>query len=162
LPTREDLAPARIASSGAKVRVSDLVLKRDIYYTVNLNGTDYGSRWDARVPKSPTELAKFLADPSAVSALGPLHWVDYPIRSDHYLMLGDNSPRSKDSRGWGDDDRAWDPEDRQKWEVPRKLLTGKAFVIYWPHGKPFGPDWRPVQDFRIPFRPYFERMTLIH
>jgi signal peptidase I len=162
LPTAEDLAPARIAARGAKVQVSDLVLKRDIYYTVNLRGTDYGSRWDARIPRSPTELARFLADPSVVTALGPLHWIDYPIRSDHYLMLGDNSPRSKDSRGWGDDDRAWDPEDRQKWEVPRKLLTGKAFVIYWPHGKPFGPDWRPVQDFRIPFRPYFERMTLIH
>ena len=55
-------------------------------------------------------------------------------------MLGDNSPRSKDSRGWGSDDSAWDPIDRKSWEVPRQLLTGKAFYVYWPHGVPFWPD----------------------
>ena len=38
LPTRDDLEPARIASLGAKVRVSDLVLKRDIYYTLDPSG----------------------------------------------------------------------------------------------------------------------------
>ena len=26
--------------------------------------------------------------------------------------------------------------------MPRSLLTGKAFYIYWPHGVPFGPDIR--------------------
>jgi signal peptidase I len=41
------------------------------------------------------------------------------------------------------------------------MLTGKAFCVYWPHGKPFGPDIRVNQDFRLPFRPYFERMGLI-
>jgi signal peptidase I len=161
-PTIEDLAPARVAGSGAKVSVSGLVLKRDIYYTVNPQQTDYGSSWDQRVPKTPVELAKLLADPEAVAALGPLPWVDYRIREDNFLMLGDNSPRSKDSRGWRDADRAWDPEERQPWEVPRKLITGKAFCVYWPHGKPFGLDIRVMHDFRVPFRPYFERMKLIH
>jgi signal peptidase I len=161
-PTVDDLSPARVAGSGAKVSVSGLVLKRDIYYTVNPQQTDYGSSWDPRVPKTPVELAKLLADPEAVAALGPLPWVDYPIHADRFVMLGDNSPRSKDSRGWRDADRAWDPEERQPWEVPRKLITGKAFCVYWPHGKPFGPDIRLTHDFRIPFRPYFERMKLIH
>ena len=85
------------------------------------------------------------------------------------MMLGDNSPMSKDSRGWGIADRAnsddpdygWDPSGRNSWEVPRALLTGKAFFVYWPHGKPFGPDIRLSRDFRIPFRPYFERMKWI-
>ena len=30
--------------------------------------------------------------------------------------------------------------DRKPWEVPRPLLTGKAFYVYWPHGVPFWPD----------------------
>ena len=137
-------------------------MKRDIYYTVNPQQTDYGRREFGAVPRTPVDLAKLLADPEAVAALGPLTWVDYPIRDDNFLMLGDNSPRSKDSRGWRDADRAWDPEDRQAWEVPRKLITGKAFCVYWPHGKPFWPNYPVTTDFRLPFRPYFERMKLIH
>ncbi len=79
-------------------------------------------------------------------------------------MLGDNSPRSKDSRGWSDDRlRAWDKTTgREAWEVPRANLTGKAFYVYWPHGVPFGPEsLRVGRDFRLPFRPYFERMKWI-
>ncbi len=30
--------------------------------------------------------------------------------------------------------------DRKSWEVPRQLLTGKAFYVYWPHGVPLWPD----------------------
>ena len=76
-------------------------------------------------------------------------------------MLGDNSPRSKDSRGWDSSDLAWDSSNRKPWEVPRNLLTGKAFYVYWPHGVPFGPDIRWGRDTRLLFRPYFERMKWI-
>jgi hypothetical protein len=76
-------------------------------------------------------------------------------------MMGDNSPRSKDSRGWDSSDRAWDVFDRKSWEVPRSLVTGKAFFVYWPHGVPFGPNLTGNRDFRIPFRPYLERMRWI-
>ena len=57
-----------------------------------------------------------------------------------YFMLGDNSPCSKDSRGWGRMIPTWDESDRKPWEVPRQLLTGKAFYVYWPHGVPIWPD----------------------
>jgi signal peptidase I len=85
------------------------------------------------------------------------------------MMMGDNSPRSKDSRGWDNKDRldpdypdqGWDSSHRESWEVPRALITGKAFFVYWPHGKPFGPDIRLNPDFRLPFRPYVERMKWI-
>ena len=96
-----------------------------------------------------------------MAALGPLRWLDYVIHDDHFMMLGDNSPRSSDSRAWRQTDAEWDDSGRQSWEVPRKLLTGKAFLVYWPHGKPFGPDLAITRDFRVPFRPYFERMKWI-
>jgi len=161
-PTAEDLAPARVASRGGKVRLSGLVLKRDIYYTLTPGGIDYGNVWDPRMPRSPSALFALLADPEKVAALGPLGWADYPIGEDRFLMLGDNSPRSKDSRGWSQLDQSWDDSGREKWEVPRAMLTGKAFCIYWPHGKPFWPNYALGPDFRVPFRPYFERMKLIH
>ena len=161
-PTAEDLEPARIASRGAPVRVSGLVLKRDIYYTQNPGSIDYGSQWDTRLPRTPVELFDLLADPNRVAAMGPLGWSDYSLGEDRFLMLGDNSPRSKDSRGWSNGDISWDTTDRQKHEVPRSMLTGKAFCIYWPHGKPFWPDLAISADFRFPFRPYFERMGWIH
>jgi signal peptidase I len=85
------------------------------------------------------------------------------------MMMGDNSPCSKDGRGWEQKDQlnpnypeiGWDPNQREYWEVPESLLIGKAFYVYWPHGKPFGPDWQISRDFRVPFRPYFERMKWI-
>ena len=32
---------------------------------------------------------------------------------DRFLMMGDNSPRSKDSRGWDSSDPAWDTAEPQ-------------------------------------------------
>lgn len=40
------------------------------------------------------------------------------IPEDQYLMLGDNRDRSADSRYWG--------------LLPRKMIEGKAWVVYWP------------------------------
>lgn len=40
------------------------------------------------------------------------------VPNDHYFVLGDNSPVSRDSRYWG--------------FVPRENLIGKAFLTYWP------------------------------
>lgn len=172
VPTEADLSPVGIASRGASVAVSDLVLKRDIYYTQKPGPSDYGEVWDGHYPRNPVELFNFLSDPSRFALLGGLRPSEYAIGPDRFLMMGDNSPRSRDSRGWNNRDRlnpddpdspdsGWDRSDRESWEVPRALLTGKAFFVYWPHGKPFGPDIRLNHDFRIPFRPYVERMRWI-
>jgi signal peptidase I len=145
--------------------VSDLVVKRDIYYTLTPGRIDYGNAWDSRLPRTPTDLADMLADPIRVAALGQLPWKDYPMGKDRFLMLGDNSPRSKDGRGWdttdryvagdpesGLPDRGWDASGRESWEVPRNMLTGKAFCTYiipevlgWPKGKPLGLNFKRVK-----------------
>jgi signal peptidase I len=161
IPTEADLAPAAISARNAEVVASDLVLKRDIYYTQYPGRVDYGLVWDQNYPRSPADLFDFLSDSSRFSALANVRSSEYEIGPDRFFMMGDNSPRSKDSRGWGSDDAAWDPSERKPWEVPRQLVTGKAFYVYWPHGVPFGPDVRINHDTRILFRPYFERMNWI-
>jgi signal peptidase I len=169
-PTTRDLEPVGIAIKGARAVVSDLVLKRDIYYTQDPRDPDYkipgvnesvdrdASNEYARIVK----MFDFLGDPERYAILKDLSPRDaYVIRPDHFMMMGDNSPRSSDSRAWQSLDNVWRAEDRSSWEVPRSLLIGKAFFVYWPHGKPFGPDIRLSRDIRLPFRPYFERMKWI-
>lgn len=162
IPTAADLAPAGVAVRNASVTVSDLVLKRDIYYTQYPGQSDYGPVFENRGPRTPVELFDFLADPAQFPSLARVGSESYTLGEDRFLMLGDNSPCSKDSRGWDRADREWDTvSNRESWEVPRSLLTGKAFYIYWPHGVPFGPDIRWNRDTRLPFRPYVERMKWI-
>jgi signal peptidase I len=161
IPTAADLAPAAIAARNASIEASDLVLKRDIYYTQTPGRVDYGIVWEDRFPKSPKELFDFLSDPSRFGGLASVRSHEYPIGPDRFFMMGDNSPCSKDSRGWGRLDSEWDESDRKSWEVPRALVTGKAFYVYWPHGVPIWPNIGLSHDFRIPFRPYFERMRWI-
>lgn len=48
----------------------------------------------------------------------------YTVRPEHYLVMGDNTLNSWDSRSWGD--------------FPRENVIGKSFFVYWPisnHGE---------------------------
>jgi signal peptidase I len=169
IPNKKDLDPVGVAFKGAKASVSDLVLKRDIYYTQTPAESDYripgtGDSMDREADGeygAVTRMFDFLGDPARFSALANLGSHEYVINPDRFMMMGDNSPKSSDSRAWSTKDAAWRSEDRSTWEVPRSLLIGKAFFVYWPHGKPFGPDIRLNRDIRIPFRPNFERMKWI-
>ena len=102
------------------------------------------------------------------------------LGEDEYFVLGDNSPRSKDSRLWtphrpGPEwlDGGWAENAHS---VPREALVGKAFFVYWPHAKPFLNDGLgfPITyhkdqqgrqtdypSFRFPFYPDFSRMERI-
>lgn len=42
----------------------------------------------------------------------------YTVPSGNYFVMGDNRPHSSDSRAWG--------------PITKKVITGKAWVIYWP------------------------------
>src|SRR5262249_32750516 len=62
IPTGADLAPAAIAIRDATAEASDLVLRRDIYYTQSPGRLDYGNVWEDRYPRTETELFDFLSD----------------------------------------------------------------------------------------------------
>ena len=99
------------------MRVSHLRVLRDIYYnadsSIDLAGHDFSYRpGDARPGQE--------LPPSQET-----QYVDFPLGSDQFFVLGDNSAMSKDGRLWGIDHKDY-------W-VPRKLLIGKALLIYWPH-----------------------------
>ena len=69
IPTAADLAPAAVAARNASVVASDLVLKRDIYYTQTPGRVDYGIVWEDRFPRTPKELFDFLSDPTRFPGL---------------------------------------------------------------------------------------------
>ncbi len=65
----------------------------------------------------------FGTHPGKPAVLGP----------DHFLMLGDNSPFSSDSRLWGSPHALVAAQiDDAPFLVNRKLLLGKAWVVYFP------------------------------
>lgn len=77
---------------------------------------------------------------------GGLNEEVHDLGPDQFFMLGDNSPGSLDSRYWK--------------TVDRKLLTGKALYIYWPHSfdRVNLPGGRSMP---FPFFPNFSRMGFV-
>lgn len=96
-PLDDDLAadavtePFAIGSPGPPLEVSDLVVLRDVYYSDLPDGR-----------------------------LRP-HPACYHLDADQWLVLGDNSPLSHDSRAW-----------QSGPALPRKLLLGKPLVVHYP------------------------------
>jgi signal peptidase I len=167
-PTAADLEPARLACEAGELEVTDLVLKRDIYYTLHPSYPDH-ARLEELARMDPRAFFDLLADPGRFAALGSAPARDYLLGDGRYLMLGDNSPWSRDGRAWGRNDQVdpgnpnqgWDDTGRESWEVPESLIIGKAFCVYWPHLKPVWPMVRLGPDYRLPARPYLERMRWI-
>jgi hypothetical protein len=114
--------PATIEwTSSANARLSHLTLDRDLHYQP--------ARFEARssvgiVPAGPA----YATHPDAPIVLGP----------DQFFTLGDNSPQSQDGRLWPTPD-PWvgalmDTRgmSEQRGVVPRDLLLGRAFFVYFP------------------------------
>lgn len=143
VPTAEDLAPARVGSRGAALQVSDLRVRRDVYYT------------DPQADGGPVPLGvrDFFSDPRHWGEFEHLIGVAYVLGDDEYLMLGDNSPQSKDSRLW----MHRGADGRQEYYVKRDLMIGKALLIYWPHSL----DHLPKTDIWFPLFPNFGRMGFV-
>ena len=171
-PTSTDLTPVALAARGVSLQVSDLLIERDIYYRADFPMGDPRFHGNKRFER---DLTRYLHDPESWAEVylqnaDRLDILDIEVGEDHYLALGDNSPRSRDSRLWEEGMRS----------VPRKYLVGKAFWIYWPHGVPFLNGGRgfpvrshyehangklsPADDYpryTLPFYPQVTRMRRI-
>ena len=138
-----DAEPVGIGSQGVAIKVNRLRVLRDVYYTATDRSTnndylgysgDYSTSRIREVLENPASWASHelfqLRQPKQFPAL----------EEGQFLPMGDNSPSSSDGRYW-----------TEQHYVDRKLLTGKALFIYWPH------SWNaPVQ-----FAPNFGRMRFI-
>jgi len=107
--------PASIGVRGASVAIHKLKLFRDTYYTIG--GAKQGMPHEADIhnfdPLDPDRGHwEELRDPPFVTLY---------VQPDHFLCLGDNSPESSDGRSWG--------------AVPRRLLLGRALLVYYPFSR---------------------------
>jgi signal peptidase I len=181
-PQNEDLTPVGIALSNTSATVSDLLIERDIYYRASQIDNDEFDRFSGGGDEEhpwPSDLRRALNDPAKWYEVYDARdrEAQFTLDEDEYLMLGDNSPRSQDSRVWPNSRGA-----KHRHAVPRSALVGRAFYIYWPHGIPFlnggqgypSPLWgyhneatpngvqkSNYQDMRVPFYPNFGRMHRI-
>jgi signal peptidase I len=111
-PTVNDLQPASIGvRGGASVRIKNVKLWRDTYYTVAPDGQP--NRADVSL-----DSFRSWSDPEVWGPLRNLPAKTLYVQPGHYLCMGDNSPESSDGRTWG--------------LVPARLLLGRALVVYWP------------------------------
>jgi signal peptidase I len=108
-PMANDLRPAGIGVRGATLGVRHLSLWRDVYYTRRPGERDH------------TMEVSDWSDPDQWRPLRDIVPATYYVRPGHYFCLGDNSPKSSDSRAWG--------------LVPERLMLGRALVIYYPLGR---------------------------
>lgn len=166
-PQPEDLEPARIGSRQAAVRVSHIKLFRDIYYIAQRgpnnqpmcdydpSASDFPSFYNSEDLEE--RLAEFFSNPSHWGVFKERRQVDFPLKQDQYLALGDNSAQSMDSRLW----ELRGPQ----YYVDRDLLIGKALFIYWPHSWNAIPGTRAWPMFPngiwFPYFPNFARMGAV-
>jgi hypothetical protein len=169
-PTPADLEPVGIAATGgAAVRVSHLKIFRDLYYIAvkvapgvrGMSGSgvtmcdlpaDIVSRLvDSDVLDADSQLRHFFSDPNGWSVFEQRRTVEFRLGADQFMMCGDNSAASKDSRIWSED------SDAIPFYVSRELLVGKALFVYWPH------SWDKVPGLGLwfPFFPNFARMGFV-
>ncbi len=111
-PTREnDLdEPVSIGVKGGTVQVRKLKVFRDTYYTAN----------DSRPSDSDVPGVDFW-NPHTWDNLKRLPVLTMYVQPEHYLCMGDNSPESSDGRSWG--------------TVPKRLLLGRAVLVYYPFSR---------------------------
>ena len=152
-PTEADLIPAGVAAKNLFIRVSHCKIQRDIYYRSEyLHPEDQYlavpsmASFSEYTGGNKSNLRSLLSDPREWWEEYRSHLLlndedidpsilEFNLGPDEYFVLGDNSPRSRDSRLWPNQRHA-----KHRHAVPREALVGKAFFIYWPHGIPFLND----------------------
>lgn len=136
-PQPADLKPAAFSAQGVAAIVSRLMIERDIYYRAESVSNDAGMFASLQHEvDDAVRLREALDDPQEwgnlyeqYSSTAEFH----ELGPAEFFVMGDNSPRSQDSRLWPNQVR----HAPNRHAVSRQALIGKAFFIYWPHGVPF-------------------------
>jgi len=85
-------------------------------------------------------------------------FLEFPLGPDQFFVLGDNSSASKDGRAWG-------TLDEPLHHVDRRLLVGRALVVFWPHAVPTSWNVKAAErcgwELRLPCLPNFARMRFV-
>ncbi len=115
---------------------------------------------DRDIVYASTNLAATLHRGTLVKSNGQVDGTPVDILPRQYFCLGDNSPLSHDGRYWDDIDRRiretmlTDPE-HALGVVPQKLMTGRAFFVYFPapysvgrNGPAFVPNFGDMRFIR--------------
>jgi signal peptidase I len=211
LPTDLDLAPIGIAATGMKATVSGLVIRRDIYYRNDVlnfeqqdgispdpasyeyrnqyrNGsitvTEVDSSRYSRLATNLRSPQNYASDYATLIEEQETRYgkrLEFELAGDEYLMFGDNSPASKDSRLFDYHSRPLRGVHSHRYAVKEQDLIGEALCIFWPHGIPFLNDGkgfslishkkfegngRVSQEkdyplYSVPFYPNISRMKVI-
>ncbi|MDZ4848374.1 MAG: signal peptidase I [Pirellulaceae bacterium] len=170
-----DAAPAGLGISGVAAKVSRARVWRDIYYIADryaadrfvereledvnldtylgqsmtdeaLNGyreTNYPGYPDSKITNAVALARDVLFSSPSLWSSSPLfansNSVEFTLGDDQFFPMGDNSAASSDARAWTNH------------YIPRRLLIGRAVVVFWPHA------WMAP----IPMTPNIGRMGLI-
>ena len=123
----ENATRVKLGFQNVKATVYRLAVNRDIYYTAGDGGLQ------------PVRGVRGWA------LLEPC-----PLGQKEYFMLGDNSPRSADSRWW----QTKTPPYKSSPVVREENLVGKAFFVYWPaaglrYRVPYLRALPDVKEFRL-------------
>ena len=137
-PTVLDLEPAAIGITFGKVDVENLKIMRNMYY-VSVSSDEAGAdplcdlihspfRYDQPGLRYDREdnIRRILSRPECFEDFGKTRRTFFPLEKDQFLMCGDNSAFSQDSR-------LWTPFGIPHY-VERQYLIGEAFYVFWPHG----------------------------
>ena len=168
-----DVYPVSVGGDGVALSVHRLRVLRDVYYIVPTERGNLLYDYDEEMRSLLTQrqyLLRLQTFHREVLALfsNPEEWArtdlfagratsaPYRLDDEQFFPMGDNSPFSKDARVWSEwvETPSGYPPLQVPPYVPRELLIGKAFLVYWPHGWDLGPI--PVRVF-----PNFSKMKWI-
>ncbi len=128
---------------GSPFEMTRIRVERDLHYKTGV----LDSRQQVGANGSYINGMLYATDPLEPAVLGP----------DQFLMLGDNSGASRDSRYWGRPHplSVLTTEDDAPFLVPRDMLVGKAWCVYFPAptsvagtGPRFMPDFGRLRFIR--------------
>ena len=111
-----------ILAEGGQSELWHVKLMRDVFYTSakipTAEGVDSGQKGHGTTG-NPIVLRRFFGNPDM----------------DEFFVLGDNSPQSQDGRMWTTGAPTLrDRKNYRQGTVPRYVIIGKAFFVYWPGG----------------------------